>query len=544
MVFGFLIAMSVAMALIPPLMRVAPRLRVVDVPDLRRTHAAPVPRVGGIAMAIGLLLAVALVSEHTRLLLACMASVAVLLVFGIWDDRVELPPGLKLLGQAVAAMIVMLWGGVGIDSLTLAERIELPALIAWPLGMVFIVGATNALNLSDGLDGLAGGSALLCLVATALLGATVGNQQVVGIAIAAAGAVLGFLRYNTHPARVFMGDAGSQVLGFVSAVLAVTLTQDPAVPLSAALPLLLLGMPIIDTAMVMTGRVLAGHSPFRADRNHLHHRLLRAGLRHRGAVMVIYLLQALLFVAAWFMRYESDLLILAFFLAFAGVVIAGVHGLERRGVPAPAASANAVMPSAAGSRTLTGPRWITTLSRLLVVAGVAGLAVCTLLLPQRYLGDIALLAIALAAILVAAAWHGWARGDLGWIDRAGLYVSAALLIHHLHAQLAGPGGAWQPWPPWPLFVPMAAGIALRFWGDRDRRFRVTPLDLLVVFAAVVVPNLPGSFLGVRISAAALVQLVALFYAIECLGTAGRAGRRGLLIAGAVLNAALAWLPAF
>jgi hypothetical protein len=91
---------------------------------------------------------------------------------------------------------------------------------------------------------------------------------------------------------------------------------------------------------------------------------------------------------------------------------------------------------------------------------------------------------------------------------------------------------------------MAAGIALRFWGDRDRRVRVTPLDLLVVFAAVVVPNLPGSFLGVRISAAALVQLVALFYAIECLGTAGRAGRRGLLIAGAVLNAALAWLPAF
>jgi UDP-GlcNAc:undecaprenyl-phosphate GlcNAc-1-phosphate transferase len=539
MVFGFLIAMSVAMALIPPLMRVADRLQVVDVPDLRRTHVVPVPRVGGIAMAIGLLLALLLLGERTHALLACMASVVVLLAFGVWDDRVELPPGLKLLGQGIAAAIVMVWGDVGIDSITLAERIALPPLVAWPLGLAFIVGATNALNLSDGLDGLAGGSALLCLCATAMLAATVGNQHVIGIAVAAAGSVLGFLRYNTHPARVFMGDAGSQVLGFVSAVLAVTLTQDPAVPLSAALPLLLLGMPIIDTAMVMTERILGGHSPFRADRNHLHHRLLRAGLRHREAVMVIYLLQALLFVLAWYMRYESDLLILAAFLVFAAAVIGGVRRLEWQGVRAGSpAVEDLVKPVRGLLPCVSAWRWMGGRSRLLVAAAAVALALRVIVMPSQYQGDIALLAIVLSLVLTVSLWQTWARSELNWSDRSALYVTAALAIYHLNTQVAGPGSTTALWL---IFLPMAAGTMLQFWIDRDRRFSLTPLDVLVVFAAVVVPNLPGLVFGARVSGTALAELVTVFYAIECLGTAGAAWRRSLVLGGTVLNLSLVWL---
>jgi UDP-GlcNAc:undecaprenyl-phosphate GlcNAc-1-phosphate transferase len=539
MVFGFLIAMSVAMALIPPLMRVADRLQVVDVPDLRRTHVVPVPRVGGIAMTIGLLLALLLLGDRTHALLACMASVVVLLAFGVWDDRVELPPGLKLLGQGIAAAIVMVWGDVGIDSITLAERIALPPLVAWPLGLAFIVGATNALNLSDGLDGLAGGSALLCLCATAMLAATVGNQHVIGIAVAAAGSVLGFLRYNTHPARVFMGDAGSQVLGFVSAVLAVTLTQDPAVPLSAALPLLLLGMPIIDTAMVMTQRILGGHSPFRADRNHLHHRLLRAGLRHREAVMVIYLLQALLFVLAWYMRYESDLLILAAFLVFAAAVIGGVRRLEWQGVRAGSpAVEDSVKPVRGLLPRVLAWRWMGGRSRLLVAAAAAALALRVIVMPSQYQGDIALLAIVLSLVLTVSLWQTWARAELNWSDRSALYVTAALAIYHLNTQAAGPGSVTSLWL---IFLPMAAGTMLQFWIDRDRRFSLTPLDVLVVFAAVVVPNLPGQVFGARVSGTALAELVTVFYAIECLGTAGAAWRRSLVLGGTVLNLSLVWL---
>lgn len=539
MVFGFLIAMSVAMALIPPLMRVADRLQVVDVPDLRRTHVVPVPRVGGIAMAIGLLLALLLLGERTHALLACMASVVVLLAFGVWDDRVELPPGLKLLGQGIAAAIVMVWGDVGIDSITLAERIALPPLVAWPLGLAFIVGATNALNLSDGLDGLAGGSALLCLCATAMLAATVGNQHVIGIAVSAAGSVLGFLRYNTHPARVFMGDAGSQVLGFVSAVLAVTLTQDPAVPLSAALPLLLLGMPIIDTAMVMTERILDGHSPFRADRNHLHHRLLRAGLRHREAVMVIYLLQALLFVLAWYMRYESDLLILAAFLLFAAAVIGGVRRQEWQGVRAGSpAVEDSVKPVRGLLPCVPAWRWMGGRSRLLVAAAAAALALRVIVMPSQYQGDIALLAIVLSLVLTVSLWQTWARSELNWSDRSALYVTAALAIYHLNTQAAAPGSVTSLWL---IFLPMAAGTMLQFWIDRDRRFSLTPLDVLVVFAAVVVPNLPGLVFGARVSGTALAELVTVFYAIECLGTAGAAWRRSLVLGGTVLNLSLVWL---
>jgi hypothetical protein len=178
--------------------------------------------------------------------------------------------------------------------------------------------------------------------------------------------------------------------------------------------------------------------------------------------------------------------------------------------------------------------------RWLVAGGMAALAVRALLLPERFAADIALLASVLAAILLLCMWRAGERIEFGWIERGSLYVSAALLVHHLHRQLAGPGETWQFWP---LLAPVAAGVALRFWGDRDRRFSVTPLDLLVVFGALVVPNLPGSVFGAQVSAATLVQLIVLFYAIECLGTAGRAGRRALLVAAAALNLALAWLPA-
>ena len=146
------------------------------------------------------------------------------------------------------------------------------------------------------------------------------------------GSLLGFLRYNSYPARVFMGDGGSQFLGFTVGVLAVVLTQDASMPLSAALPLLLLGLPILDTLTVMALRIREGRSPFSADKQHLHHRLLGLGFDHFEAVALIYLLQGALFLLAWRMRYDSDVAIVAVFVAFAATLLPALFVAEHRGL--------------------------------------------------------------------------------------------------------------------------------------------------------------------------------------------------------------------
>ncbi|HKE95091.1 MAG TPA: hypothetical protein VKB34_12335, partial [Povalibacter sp.] len=144
---GFLLAMSVTMALIPPLMRVATRFNFLDAPGQRKVHAQPVPRVGGIAMAAGTLLALALSGRFAQPMPAYLVAVLVLLVFGVWDDRRQLNAGMKFLGQIIAVVLMMSWGGVEISTLTLTQRHVLPEIVSLPLTFVFLLGVTNAINL-------------------------------------------------------------------------------------------------------------------------------------------------------------------------------------------------------------------------------------------------------------------------------------------------------------------------------------------------------------------------------------------------------------
>ena len=172
LMLGFLLAMSVTMALIPPLMHAAARLHFLDLPGHRKVHATPVPRVGGIAMAAGTMLALALSGEFQQPMPAYLAAIGVLLAFGVWDDRVTLSAGMKLVGQLIAVALVMTWGEVTISTTTLTERYLLPEWLSLPLTALFLLGVTNAINLADGLDGLAGGTTLLALSALALLAFT------------------------------------------------------------------------------------------------------------------------------------------------------------------------------------------------------------------------------------------------------------------------------------------------------------------------------------------------------------------------------------
>jgi UDP-GlcNAc:undecaprenyl-phosphate GlcNAc-1-phosphate transferase len=325
-----ILAAVVTVLLIPLLERRANALHIVDVPAPRKVHLQPVPRVGGLAMAAGAALPLLLWLPMERHLASILLAALVVLAFGVWDDRSNLRPITKLTGQCVAVAIVVVGGDVAIHSVTLATRVELPPAVAYALTCVFLLGVTNAINLADGLDGLAGGTSLLCCAAIAALSLAADAPLITVIALAFMGSVLGFLRYNSYPARVFMGDGGSQLLGFVIGVLSIELTQRSDVPYATALPLLLLGLPIVDTLTVIAVRMSEGRSPFDADRNHLHHRLLGRGFDHFEAVAVIYLMQSVMFVLAWLLRFETDLVVVPVFAACALAVVGGVMVAERR----------------------------------------------------------------------------------------------------------------------------------------------------------------------------------------------------------------------
>jgi UDP-GlcNAc:undecaprenyl-phosphate GlcNAc-1-phosphate transferase len=207
--------------------------------------------------------------------------------FGVWDDRADLSYRMKLLGQTLAAFIVVLLGEVRFDTVPFLVDVQLPLWVSVVVTIVFLVGVSNAVNLTDGLDGLAGGLSFLTLSGIAYLAYLSNDLMVLSLTVPFLGALLGFLRYNTYPARIFMGDAGSQLLGFIMGVLAILLTNSSRGPFSVSLTLFLLGLPFLDTLGVTGQRVAEGRSPFIGDRAHIHHKLLRVGLTHYEAVTAI-----------------------------------------------------------------------------------------------------------------------------------------------------------------------------------------------------------------------------------------------------------------
>jgi UDP-GlcNAc:undecaprenyl-phosphate GlcNAc-1-phosphate transferase len=194
----------------------------------------------------------------------------------------------------VTAVLIVVMSGVVIKYVPFTGLDPLPAHIAVPLTTFVLVGITNAINLADGLDGLASGTSLLSLGIIAMLAYMTDHLTVIFIAVSVVGGILGFLRFNTYPPRIFMGDSGSQFLGFSAGVLVVMLTQQNDSALSVVLPVMILGLPIVDTLLVMGQRLYEARSLFLPDKNHIHHRLLVLGFDHYEAVFVIYLLQSIL----------------------------------------------------------------------------------------------------------------------------------------------------------------------------------------------------------------------------------------------------------
>jgi UDP-GlcNAc:undecaprenyl-phosphate GlcNAc-1-phosphate transferase len=514
LLLSFAIALFVTAACIPLLLKWSASIGLTDAPGPRKVHSVPVPRVGGIAMAVGILIPTLVTVELSPKLAGLLAGVAVLLVFGIWDDRRDLDYRLKFLGQALAVGLCMGLGGIHIDALTFDERFLLPAWIGVPLTFVFLVGVTNAVNLSDGLDGLAGGMALLCLSAIALIAGHSGNGMVMAFALIEAGAILGFLRFNTHPARCFMGDSGSQVLGFSIGVLSILATQGESSSVSTALPLLIVGVPILDTLNVMILRIRAGRSPFAPDRNHLHHRLLGLGLGHAESVAVIYVIQAGAFLLAYFLRFESDLMIIVAVAAMSVVLLGTLRLVELRGWRV---RLSEFVPLAGVLRRLRRtPEAAAPAIRLL--RGIAGVAIAlyTVLVfasVSRVTPDVtALCGLILAFLLIA--WRRIVAGGAEWVERVAAYIAAVLLVY-LEVSASG-REPWLAMLAWALVCAIAFAALGAMVLDSRRRFEVTALDLLIVLLALLIPNLPGGVSLAGAQAAGITKGIVLVYAVEML----------------------------
>ena len=289
-IYALVIAAVVAVLMTPVMMRVAWRLGVVDKPGGRRIHDRPIPLLGGVAMLLGVVAAVVPnldVDERYRMIL--LGAVAICLL-GAIDDRFGIPPLPKLLGQIACAAIPVA-SGMTIDSVTV-PFIEPSTLsfgvLAYPLTILFIVAVANVVNLADGMDGLAAGVCAISAITFAILALSLGRISAAVLAAAIAGACLGFLPWNFNPAKVFMGDSGALLLGFLLACVSIQGVMKTAAALALVFPLVVLLVPILDTSFVILKRLRSGRSIASADRSHFHHRLLRVGYTQRQAVGLLY----------------------------------------------------------------------------------------------------------------------------------------------------------------------------------------------------------------------------------------------------------------
>lgn len=288
----FVVAALIAFATTPFVIRIAPKIGAMDIPkDDRRVHKDPMPLIGGVAMYLAIAVGMFVFLPKTRDFVTIFAGATIILFSGLKDDMVGTTPKEKLFHQLLAAAIVI-WGGVQIDFVTNPFADGNPILhLSWigiPLTLFWIVGITNTLNLIDGLDGLAGGVALISALSFTFVALKLEMDQIAILAALVSGACLGFLPFNFNPAKIFMGDTGALFLGFMLAVISIEGVMKSVATIAMLVPIIILGVPIFDTTFAIFRRLLSGQSIMAADKSHLHHRLLERGFSQRKTVLILY----------------------------------------------------------------------------------------------------------------------------------------------------------------------------------------------------------------------------------------------------------------
>lgn len=505
--FSFIVSLIVTMLLVPPLIKLAPVIGAIDLPDQRKVHKQAIPRIGGLAMIVGATLPIVFLLPFNNQTLSLLLAFLIILVFGIWDDRSNIHYKLKFAGQILAVLIVVLFGDVIVYRVPFIDY-DLPGFIAIPFTVFALVGITNAINLSDGLDGLAGGTTLLTFCMIAFLGYKADDIQLVIVCLAVAGAIMGFLRHNTYPARIFMGDTGSQFLGLSAGVLVIILSQHSNTALSPVVPLILLGLPILDTFAVMAQRAYEKRSIFSPDKNHIHHKLLNLGFDHYEAVFIIYLVQTGLVWLAYFMRYEADWFISLIYVVFSATVLLMFHFAMRSGWSMYTKQHIRLVP-VDWMVWLLKSELLEKATTLTLKLGIPLFFIYSFAFSgsiQKEEGGLALLLAVFMTFTVL-----FNEKTIIW-EKLVVYLSCVLSVVAIQSSPMVDHNALDLIDVYFLFLAFAFGVRIKI--SKGQAFQVTPLDFLVVLLVLVVPNLPEFSRNDLYLGESAVKVILLFYASE------------------------------
>jgi UDP-GlcNAc:undecaprenyl-phosphate/decaprenyl-phosphate GlcNAc-1-phosphate transferase len=279
--------------LITPLVKkLAFKIGATDKPNQRKVHEKIMPRLGGLAIYISFIVGLLVLRPDAPYNAAIIVGSIIIIITGVLDDMMEISARWKLLGQISAALVVVMWGGVQVSfvNLPFGGQVEF-GMLSIPLTIIWIVGVTNAINLIDGLDGLAAGVSTIALLTISGMAIIMGDVYVVAMGLIMMASTLGFLIYNFHPAKIFMGDTGALFLGYIISVLSLLGFKNVTL-ISFIIPVIILGVPISDTFFAIIRRIVNKKPLSAPDKSHLHHCLLRLGYTHRQTVLMIYALAA------------------------------------------------------------------------------------------------------------------------------------------------------------------------------------------------------------------------------------------------------------
>ncbi len=317
-------AMVVSFIMCPLVKSFAYKIGAIDVPkDSRRMHKKPVPRLGGLAIFLGFMVSILLFAHIDHQMKGILLGAVIIVVLGVVDDMTPLRAKFKFLVQILAALVAV-HHGVVVRLLSNPNVFSDEAYwsLGWlsvPVTLIWIVGVTNAVNLIDGLDGLASGVSTISALTMLVIAILVSEQQVAVVMAALAGACLGFMPYNKNPAKMFMGDTGSTFLGYILATYSIQGLFKYYAIVSFAVPFLVLGLPIFDTAFAIVRRVAHGQSPMTPDRGHIHHRMMDMGLNQKQTVAALYVVSSLLGLSAVVLTTSGELKAMTLLIALAAV---------------------------------------------------------------------------------------------------------------------------------------------------------------------------------------------------------------------------------
>jgi UDP-GlcNAc:undecaprenyl-phosphate GlcNAc-1-phosphate transferase len=509
-------ATAISLAVVPLMVHLAPRLGMMDLPNSRKVHLNPIPRVGGVGIVAGSIITILIWAPKNELLISYVLGSLILLLFGIWDDRRDLGPNTKFLGQFIAAMLAILFGNLYVTSFPFMSQ-PLPEFLGGVFTLFSMIGVINAVNTSDGLDGLAGGLSILSFAVVVLLAYFVDVSNIILIiAIAAIGGTFGFLRYNTHPATVFMGDGGSQFLGYNLAFMVIVLTQKVDVTLSPIIVLFILGLPVVDIVYVMIHRARAHLPLFRATNDHLHHRLLRLNFIHKETVIIIYSLQFAFVLIGIYFRYGNEWLITVLYLGLCSAIYAIVYLAENKGWRAHQ-NQNQMLDRLEKNIKVIGTRKLLIIMPRRFLEFIIPIYLITVSLwvnevPKDFGMVAAILTVFVIPIFV------FIKQPSTTLRRILIYTTAAFVVFLSYKDRFS-------WGDWVLkseiiffsLVTLAIAVAIRFApGRRKEEFRTTAMDYLLVL--VIISGVLISQIGlISVDASVfLVQLVIILYACEFL----------------------------